>query len=924
MTDCSQLPDVGHRPPLGLAGPGTAAGGTLDVELQQRVLPILTRVATAVFLFTDLEGSTRLWAEHPDEMGNALAKHDRLMNAAVAGSGGTVFKHTGDGICAVFPSVRDAVAAAITAQDSIGVREWSPLGRVRVRMAIHVGEAEPRGADWFGPALNRTARLMGIAHGGQVLLSAAAHELVADRAPGGVSFADLGVHRLRDLARAEHAWQVIADNLERSFPPLRSFDGFRGRLPSNTTSFVGRADEVASISDRLMTSRLVTLVGPGGVGKSRLAGQVAAELIDKFPDGAWMFELAAVANGDGITPLMTAAIGLTGAATVDARSAFIAAVKSWRSLLVVDNCEHLLTDAADLVRAILVECPNVVVLATSREPLRLSGEQVLTVPPLSSGSDAVTLFIDRADAVRASASVDGPDMATIERICARLDGLPLAIELAAARTLAMTPAEIERRLDQRFRLLASRAGGPADRHGSLLKVVDWSFDLLDESTQAFFCRLAVFAGSFDAEAAGQVCWPEDDFAVIDMLEDLVAKSLVTANPQGVRTAYRLLETMRQYGVQRLEDEQARQLRVRHAACFADLAARAWDGCRSPESAAWLERLNTQLDDLRAAYEHAATDGWTDGAMRIAGGLFIYNHTRRLPEIYAWVDGALEMPGSTAHPMINHVRLHQAYGRYMSGRLAEAEAEFAAVTASLSDDDPLMALAAVLHAGPLGNMNRWDLAAERNQLALRLSAQQGALLDYDRSEALWNLCAIGVFQGTPNTVDAEAFLQMARRFGNPRALAGGLIMCGVSSPDEGRGLELLAEARELAARSRDSYRYGVATGWLGVLQSAIEPTAMLRNLPDLVRHARSTGQRLLLVQMTRDCMRSLASLGKFEAIARLDGAGLKISARPALAERAIEQAKADLGETRYEALRSEGAALSISELESYLLALAELV
>ena len=887
-------------------------------------LRILGGVGTGVFLFTDLEGSTRLWAEHPDHMGAALAEHDRLMNDAVAIANGSIFKHTGDGICAVFPSVRDAVGAAIAAQGSMAAQVWLPISRLRARMAIHVGDAEPRGADWFGPALNRTARLMGIAHGGQVVLSAAAHELAADRAPDGASFADLGIHRLRDLARAEHVWQLIAEGLERSFPPLRSFDGYRGRLPSHTTSFVGRADEVASITDRLMGHRLVTLVGPGGVGKSRLAGHVAAALIDKFPDGAWMFELAAVANGDGLAPLMIATLGLTGAATGDARSTLLAAVRSWRALLVVDNCEHLLTDAAALVQAIMAECPDVVVLTTSREPLHVSGEHVLTVPPLRTGGDAVSLFIDRADAVRQSAGPDGPDLAAIERICERLDGMPLAIELAAARTLAMTPSEIERRLDQRFRLLASRAGGADDRHSSLLKVVEWSFEMLDASTRTFFCRLGVFAGSFDATAASQVCWPEDDFAVMEMLEDLVAKSLVTASPQGERTTYRLLETMRQYGMQQLEGDEERRLRERHADYFADLAAQAWDGCRSRDSATWLERLNSQLDDIRAAFEHAIAGDRTDHAMRIAGGLFIYNHTRRLPEIYTWVDQALLLTDATRHPMANHALLHRSYGLYMGGQLTQAEAGFASVVDSLrGDDDPLMALAAVLFAGPLAMLGKWELSREWNARGQALSERPAADLDYDLSEALWNVCAMGLFGGTPSTTLASRFLEMARRFGNPRALAGGLIMCGVTSEDSARGIELLAEARELAARSRDSYRYSVATGWLGVLQSASEPTAMLRILPDLVRHARSTGQRLLLVQMTRDCMHSLATLENFEGIAILDGAGLKISARPGLATAAIEQAQANLGAARYAALVADGAALTSSELETYLLSLAEL-
>jgi class 3 adenylate cyclase len=342
-----------------------------------------------VFLFTDIEGSTRLWADYPGEMGAALVGHDEPLYEAIAQSGGEVFKHTGDGICALFPSVSNAVEAAATAQRRLAAHDWRSVGALRVRMAIHAGEAERRGDDWFGPALNRAARLMGIGHGGQVLLSDAAHALVADER---LSFADLGAHRLRDLSRPERVWQLVADDLERTFPPLRSPDSYPSHLPVQTTSFVGRQTELDQVAAELGTARLVTLVGPGGVGKTRLAAQVAAGVVDKFPDGVWMFELAGLNSPDGLEASMLATLGRSGTSVSDPRRQLLDLVGGWWALLVVDNCEHLLSPAADLVRELLAAGPHLGVLATSREALHLPGEQVTVVEPLPIADAAVRLF----------------------------------------------------------------------------------------------------------------------------------------------------------------------------------------------------------------------------------------------------------------------------------------------------------------------------------------------------------------------------------------------------------------------------------------------------------------------------------------------------------------------------------------------------
>jgi predicted ATPase/class 3 adenylate cyclase len=876
-------------------------------------------VATRVFLFTDIEGSTKLWSDYPTQMPEALAEHDDLINTAVLAAGGHVFKHTGDGVCAVFSSAADAVTAAAWAQRSLTAAEWGDIGPLRVRMAVHAGDAEPRGDDWSGPALNRTARIMGLGYGGQVLLSSSAYELASDALDADLAVIDLGTHLLRGLARPEHIWQLTADGLDRDFPPLRSIDGARGWLPHDLTSFVGRATECEQVADRLRQARLVTLVGPGGVGKSRLATEVGATLLDKFPDGVWMFELAGLAGADGLEPLLTATIGLSGGTGAAPREALLNVVRTWRALFIVDNCEHLLRDAAELVDCLLVAAPDLVVLTTSRERLHLPGEQVLVLNPLpvDVGGAATELFTDRAGALRDPSGRDF-DSKIVARLCQRLDGMPLAIELAAARTVAMTPAEIERRLDQRFRLL-TQTGATDQRHGSLRGVLDWSYDLLTIECQTFFVRLSVFAGSFDAAAAYAVAWPEDEFAALDMLEDLVAKSLLGATSQWDRTSYRMLETMRQYGAPRLADVEAAGLRRRHAEYFASLAAASWDGCRGRDSRWWLEVLDDELDDVRAAFEWSVGCENTDTAIRIAAGLFMYNQTRRLQEIYRWVDDALALPGASQRHLSHAAFLHRAYGNYMRGELGPAEDEIRAVLNVLDPDDPLRPTALTWLAGAVGNAGRILECRDHAEALLAETERLGPAFDYDRAEALWSLCTVALVTGAPDHTLALRLLTHARGLGNVRAIAGGLIQVGVAEPDPVRGMASLVEALELTAQTRDSYRHGLARMWLGALQSELDPPTGLAAIREVVDHARRTGQGLLVRQMPRSYFGGLSAMGRHQAIAALDGAALIIAIRPNITAAAIARARAILGDDHYDELKGTGATMTTDDVAAFLLA-----
>src|SRR5829696_7033520 len=467
---------------------------------------------TVTFLFTDLEGSTRLWREHPEAMRGALARHDELVQQAVVTADGLVVKTTGDGFHAVFRDPGCAVDAAVAAQLAIGAEEWSTPEPLRVRMGIHSGPAELRDGDYYGTPVNRAARVMSTAHGGQIVVSHATKELLAD---GQIELLDLGEHALRDLGRRERIFQVLHPDLERDFPPLASLDAFAGNLPVQVTSFVGRDDDVARVVRSLDDARLVTLAGTGGVGKTRLAVQVAAELLPQFAGGAWMCELAAADDVDTMTQVVAATLGCVQHPGSTLSESIVSYLRVRDLLLVLDNCEHLLDEAGDLADAIVQGCPGVSVLATSREALDVPGEHVvrvrsLTTPELSDAPDdlldnaSVRLFRDRAGDAGADVTWDARQLTAVGEICRRVDGIPLAIELAAARTVSMNPIDVAGHLDERFRLLTGKRRGRIERHQTLRATVEWSYQLLGPDERVVFDRLGVFAGSFDGPAATAV------------------------------------------------------------------------------------------------------------------------------------------------------------------------------------------------------------------------------------------------------------------------------------------------------------------------------------------------------------------------------------------------------------------------------------
>ena len=506
-------------------------------------------------LFTDIEASTRLWQDHPVAMRAGLARHDEIVRDAIEGHGGHVVKTTGDGFYAAFSTAHDAVDAAIAAQRSLGAEVWGATGPLRVRMGVHTGEVQHRDGDYFGTAVNRAARLMAVAHGGQLLVSHATERLLGDTVGESFELVDLGEHRLRDLAQASRVFQVVAPDLRGDFPPLRSMEAFPGNLPVQVTSFVGRVGELNAIAEMLGQSRLVTLTGVGGVGKTRLALQVAAEVAPRFSGGVWLCELATASDEELMFQAVADAIGARQREDMSMGDSVVEYLRDREVLVVLDNCEHLLADAAWLAGNLLQRCPQVRVLATSREGLGVLGEQLvalasLSVPAVSADAEAMTaseairLFVDRAVAARSGFTLGPANLGSVAEICRRLDGMPLAIELAAARVTAMSPAEIATRLDERFRLLTGGKRSRVERHQTLRATVEWSYSLLEVRERSVFARLGVFVGSLDAAAAEAVV-SDDEVGAWDVLEclaGLVEKSMLAR--RGRRRRQHALPTSR--------------------------------------------------------------------------------------------------------------------------------------------------------------------------------------------------------------------------------------------------------------------------------------------------------------------------------------------------------------------------------------------
>ena len=625
--------------------------------------PAAIPLGTVTLLFTDIQGSTKLWEAEPGPMAAALRTHDEILRSAIESSGGYVFKTVGDAFCAAFWTAQAGLNAAITAQRQLGEQAWPTSRPILVRMALHAGACEERDADYFGPVVNRAARLEAAAHGGQVLLSATTADLLAGSLPGGVELADLGLHRLKDLGRPEHVFQAEAPGLAASFPPLTSLDNpdLPNNLPTLVSAFVGRDRELAEVRELISGSRLVTLTGAGGSGKTRLALQAGAEQTGRLADGVWLAELAPLTDGGQIPGTVAAVLGVQDSGGSQVTDAVVRALASQDTLLVLDNCEHLIEASAKFCEQVIRHAPRVRFLVTSREPLGIDGERVYRVPSLSlpardadsteefTASDAVRLFAERAKAHQPDFVIDEQTAPLAATICRRLDGIPLALELAAARLSSMSLGQIAARLDQRFRLLTGGSRNAMPRQQTLQATVDWSFSLLGQSERDVLMRLSVFAGGFDLEAAEAVCPTEtiDELDVLDLVGSLVDKSLVIADHTPASVRYRLLETIRQYSAQELlraaGDDGVLRIRDRHAAFYLRLVQAAEPHLKSHGQGEWLSRLDTEWENLRGALAHLAAEERADDVMRIGVCLQRFSITRGHPDLIGYLRAAVDRP-----------------------------------------------------------------------------------------------------------------------------------------------------------------------------------------------------------------------------------------------------------------------------------------
>jgi predicted ATPase/class 3 adenylate cyclase len=605
---------------------------------------------TVTFLFTDIEGSTKLAHEHRDLWEGLQARHHSILRSAMEAHSGHVFQIVGDAFCVAFDTAADALAAALEAQRGLHAEDWGKTS-IKVRMGINTGAAQAgSNADGSGgytgySTLARTQRVMSTAYGGQILLSNTSSDLLTGELPAAVTLRDMKQHRLKGLANPEHLWQAVVQDLARDFPPLQSLNSIPTNLPIQLTSFIGREKELAEIKQLVEKNRLVTLTGSGGVGKTRHSLQAAAELLEAFADGVWLIELASVSDPALVLQSVTSPLGLR----EDQGRPLLAALQDYLQaksmLLLLDSCEHLLDACAQLADALLRTCPSLKILVSSREPLGIAGEVAYRVPSLAlpdtrhlpsleslSQYDSVRLFIERALAVKSDFVVSNENAPAVAQVCSMLDGIPLAIELAAARIKGLSVEQISQRLDDRFRLLTGGSRTALPRHQTLRAMIEWSYDLLSEAERAVLRRLAVFVGDWTLEGAEAVCaepvvpdasapatraiiqTPE----VMDLLLRLVDKSLIVPQEQGGQTRYRMLETIRQFAGEKLSDSREEApLRARHLDFFLAFAEQAEPRLRGAEPLIWLNQLGAEYDNLRAALAWARDSGGAQPALRLA-------------------------------------------------------------------------------------------------------------------------------------------------------------------------------------------------------------------------------------------------------------------------------------------------------------------
>ncbi len=620
---------------------------------------------TVTFLFTDIEGSTKLAQQYPDAMPILLARHHEILNQSIQPYHGYVFQIVGDAFCAAFHFANDALHAAVKAQQLLHHEAWM-FAPIKVRMGIHTGKAEfQENGEYQGYlTLSQIQRLMSAAHGGQVLVSHAAAELVRDEMPNGVTLRDMGERRLKDMIRPEHIYQLVIANLPRDFPPIKTLDVPHYNLPAQITSFIGRETEMAEIKQALGEYRLVTLTGSGGAGKSRLSVQVGMECLDQFSDGVWLAELAPVTDPALVPQTLFSMFNLQEDTHRTALQVLADYLRPKSILLVLDNCEHLIEACAQISEALLHACPKLHILASSREALGIDGEAAYPVPSLKTPDpsdlptldqlekmDSIRLFVERAVTAKPGFTLTKDNAPFLAQICHRLDGIPLAIELAASRVKVLTAQQIASRLDDRFRLLTGGSRTALPRQQTLRAMIDWSYSLLSEQEKMLFRRLAVFVGGWTLDAAEAACSEAGNgLDILDLLARLVDKSLVFTEEFNGEIRYHRLETIRQYSREKFfETDEVEEIKDRHLEFFVQFSELTDENLKGRDQILWQNRMSAEQDNLRVALEWGLSRN-PESALRIAGAANLFwTAGGYSAEGFRWTQKALEQVEKISDP-----------------------------------------------------------------------------------------------------------------------------------------------------------------------------------------------------------------------------------------------------------------------------------
>ncbi|MBS1704581.1 MAG: tetratricopeptide repeat protein [Armatimonadetes bacterium] len=744
---------------------------------------------TYTFVFTDIEGSTRLWEKSSEAMDHALESHDRYLDSTFRKYSGHIFKTVGDMFCVAFTDPGDAIEAVTEAQVHFHSHEYDGIGALKVRMAVYTGVARFRDDDYFGTALNRVSRLLSAGHGGQVLVSSATADIVRQGLPDPISLIDLGPHQLRDVEHPETIYQLVHPSLDVSFPVLRTLDAIPNNLPRQITSFVGRDSEVLDVSRLLREKSLITLIGSGGCGKTRLAVQVAGDLLQKFRNGVWFVDLAPVSDSTLVPAIAGSALGIAEEVGVSPMDALKKHLRGKNLLLILDNCEHLVEACAQMVNQVLQVAPEVKILATSREALGIPGEATWRVPNLSLPSDgdedladlldsseALRLFLERGRASNPDFDLNNDNVRSVAAICRRLDGIPLAIELAAARVKSLPVDQIAARLDDRFRLLTGGSRTALPRQQTLRALIDWSYNLLSQPEKQLLSRLAVFSGGWSLAACEKVCAlePLEEWEIVDLLAQLVDKSLVIFQNRA-EGRYEFLETVRQYANEKLFDgDEGPELRNKHCDYYKELAAEGESKIGGSDQTRWLDLLHEEADNFRSALEWSFGDPEkSDQTLLFAKSLGRFWEIRGFfSEGAAFLDRAIQAAPETMEDLImralnqaGNIRLSQgdyegARSRYLDSLALARKLGFQRGIAILLNNLGIVSQ----------RLTEYNESEDYYVQSVQISRENA--YDIDLCSSLTNLATVRVNAGKLDGVH-EMILeahQIARRLGDTRSMA----------------------------------------------------------------------------------------------------------------------------------------------------------